>query len=160
MDNKEFKVLFGKIALEHGFIRAFGGWYKQSDECIAILELQKSNYADYYYLNGKILVQGLFDRSYAVNKEQVKSPSAHIGFNETPEFRPIFNFDEQMDDSKRTEELEKLFNIHIIPFTNKGLSKKGILELINYDKVPILSVVKEELKKLIDDKGKTNEVNY
>ncbi len=53
MNSKEFKSLFGKIAKENDFLQAFGGWYKESPECIAILELQKSKYGDYYMLNVK-----------------------------------------------------------------------------------------------------------
>ncbi|WP_371414658.1 DUF4304 domain-containing protein [Flavobacterium sp. 140616W15] len=43
-DSKEFKDLFDSKA--NGFSKAFGGWYKQSTECISILELQKSNFGD------------------------------------------------------------------------------------------------------------------
>jgi len=58
MDNKEFKKVFGDIAKVNGFDRAFGGWFKESSECILVLELQKSNYGDYYYLNIKIFCPG------------------------------------------------------------------------------------------------------
>eukprot|EP01012_Entosiphon_sulcatum_P033915 TRINITY_DN42946_c0_g1_i1.p1 TRINITY_DN42946_c0_g1~~TRINITY_DN42946_c0_g1_i1.p1 ORF type:complete len:161 (+),score=18.46 TRINITY_DN42946_c0_g1_i1:430-912(+) len=159
MNNKEFKVIFGKIAKEYGFLKAYGGWYKQSDECIAILELQKSNYGDYYMLRGKIFVQGSFGSTYTLSKDLIKSSLSDLGFDETPEYRSIFNFDQQIDDTKRIEDLGNLFKCHIVPFSNKGLSKNGIMELINYDKVPVLSVVKEELKKLIDKNGRNNEVD-
>lgn len=68
VNSKEFKSLFGSIAKENGFLQAFGGWYKESSECIAILELQKSKYGDYYMLNIKIFIQGAFDRSYSPTK--------------------------------------------------------------------------------------------
>jgi len=49
MENKEFKKLFDIIARNHGFESAFGGWFKESNECIVVLDLQKSNFGNYYY---------------------------------------------------------------------------------------------------------------
>jgi hypothetical protein len=54
MNSKEFKNVFGELAKINGFLKAFGGWFKESTECIAILELQKSSFGDNYYLNIKI----------------------------------------------------------------------------------------------------------
>jgi len=73
MDNKEFKVLFGIIAKENSFERAFGGWFKESPECIAVLDLQKSNYGNYYQLMFKVYVQGMFGNVYIKSKTLLKN---------------------------------------------------------------------------------------
>ena len=62
MDNTEFKKQFGEIAKASRFDRAFGGWFKESNETIIVLELQKSNFGNYYQLNIKVFIQGFFWR--------------------------------------------------------------------------------------------------
>jgi hypothetical protein len=78
MDSKEFKKVFDDKAKINGFSKAFGGWYKETGECIAILELQKSTFADCFYLNIKIFIQGAFERTYKPNKDLIKSSMGHI----------------------------------------------------------------------------------
>lgn len=145
MDSKEFKTVFGEVAKAHDFKKAFSGWYKESPECIAVLELQKSNFGDYYQLNIKIFIQGVFDRTYLPSKDLIKSSMGHVNFSETKEYKNIFDFDEPMDDSIRKERLEELFQNHIVPFTDKTLSKLGIRELAEKGEIFLLSAIKEEL---------------
>jgi hypothetical protein len=145
MDSKEFKKLFGEVAKAHEFKSAFGGWYKESAECIAVLELQKSNFGDYYQLLIKVFIQGAFESMYAPNKDLIKSSMGHITANETLEYKAVLDFDEPMEDNIRKECLEKLFKNHIVPFTNRALSKAGIKELANKGEVFLLPALKEEL---------------
>jgi hypothetical protein len=145
MDSKEFKKLFGEVAKVNEFKSAFGGWYKESSECITVLELQKSNFGDYYQLLIKVFIQGAFKSTYTPNKELIKSSLGHITANETPEYRAVLDFDEPMEDNIRKERLEKLFINHIVPFTNRALSKAGIKDLANKGEVFLLPAVKEEL---------------
>ncbi len=104
MDSKEFKTVFGEVANTNDFKKAFGGWDKESPECIAILELQKSNFGDYYQLLIKIFIQGAFEKTYIPSKDLIKSSMGHITTNETPEYKAVFDFDEPMED-----EIFKLF---------------------------------------------------
>jgi hypothetical protein len=143
MNSKEFKVKFGEIAKANDFRKAFGGWYKETPECIAILELQKSNFSDSYYINIKIFIQGAFGRIYTPNKVLIKSSMGHI----TNQIRDkdILNFGELMDDEKRLENLVNLFSDLIVPFTNKTLSKSGIREFVEKGIITLLPAIKEEL---------------
>jgi hypothetical protein len=146
MHSKEFKTVFGELAKYSYFKKAFGGWYKESPECIAILELQKSNFGDYYQLLIKIFIQGAFGRTYIPSKDLIKSSMGHITTNETLEYKAIFDFDEPMDDDIRKKGLKELFQNHIIPFTDKTLSKSGIRELADKGEITLLPAVIEELK--------------
>jgi hypothetical protein len=69
MDNKEFKSVFNKIACKHNFEKIFGGWFMESRECILMLELQKSNFCNLYYLNIRLYIQGCFGKQYVKSKE-------------------------------------------------------------------------------------------
>jgi hypothetical protein len=51
-----------------------------------------------------------------------------------------------MDDDIRKKGLKELFQNHIIPFTDKTLSKSGIRELADKGEITLLPAVIEELK--------------
>ncbi len=145
MDSKEFKNIFGDIAKEHNFKKAFSGWYKESPECLSILELQKSNFGNYYQLNIKIFIQGVFGKTYLPVKALIKSSMGHVNSSETNDYKNVFDFDEPTDSSLRIERLKELFKNHIVPFTDKALSKSGIRELVDKGDIFLLPAIKEEL---------------
>jgi len=147
MNSKEFKNLFGEEAKINNFKKGPGGWYKESNECIAVLELQKSNYGDYYMLLMKIFIQGAFDQRYEPNKELMKRSIGHVTGNETEEFRPLFDFDQSMEDEERKVGLKKVFKDLIVPFTDSTLSIAGIKTLVERGEVHGTPAVKEELMK-------------
>lgn len=146
MNSKEFKSLFGSIAKENDFLQAFGGWYKESPECIAVLELQKSKYGDYYMLNIKIFIQGSFDTNYSPTKELIKSPMGDIGKQIVDD---VLSFDKPMSDELRTERLKELFSNTIIPYVSNLMTKANIIDLESKGEIILLSSVKKELEKLM-----------
>ena len=145
MDSKEFKKIFDDIANKNGFEKAFGGWFRESDECINVLDLQKSNFGDYYELNIKIFVQSMFGNTYVKGKDLVKKYTGDIFTRQPDSYKDVFDFDNVMDDSNRKHRLEELFSEFIKPFTDKALSRKGLIELETQEKIFLLPVVKEEL---------------
>ncbi|WP_291276172.1 DUF4304 domain-containing protein [Flavobacterium sp.] len=146
MENKEFKKTFGEIAKKYKFSNAFGGWFKANEECLAILELQKSSFGNNYYLNIKIFIQGAFSRVYTPNKDLIKSPIGHI----TNQIRDnkIFDFDNLLESDKRKIELEEFFKDVIIPFVDKTMSISGVKELEAKGKITLLPAIKIELDKV------------
>jgi len=147
MDSKEFKVVFNEVAKSNDFKKAFGGWYKESAECIAVLELQKSNFGNYYLLNIKIFINGVFGRIYTLSKDLVKSSMGHI--NEQINAKDFLDFDEPIDDNLRIAHLHDSFRDRILPFTDITLSKAGIRKLADDGILSLLPAVKDELEKLI-----------
>ena len=145
MDSKEFKSIFDVVAKRSSFEKAFGGWFRESSECIAVLDLQKSNFGDYYELNIKIFIQGVFGNTYVKGKDLVKKHPGDIFTRQPDNYKDVLDFDAAMEDAKRKERLENLFNEFIVPFTSKALTRLGIKELAEQDKVFLLPAVKEEL---------------
>jgi hypothetical protein len=137
--------MFDKIARRNNFLPAFGAWYKESAECIAILELQKSHFGNYYQLVIKIFIQRLFDKNYTINKDLIKKEVGHVNNGEPQEFRSAFNLDFPLTDIQREEELEKLFLNHINPFMEKSLSITGIKKLEKQGDIILLPAIKMEL---------------
>lgn len=145
MDSKEFKNIFDEIAKSNGFEKAFGGWFRESPECIIVLDLQKSNFGDYYELNIKVFVQGMFGNTYVKGKDLVKKHTGDIFTRQPNNYKNVFDFDTSMDDDKRKQGIEELFSEFIKPFTDKALSRQGLKELEVQEKIFLLPAVKEEL---------------
>lgn len=145
MDKHEFKKMFNEIAKKYSFQYLYGGWFKESDECIFVMDLQKSNYAKVYYLNIKIYIHGLFDDKYKVSKELIN----YVGniFRRQPvEYDDAFNLETSISDSIRREKIEHLFSDFLIPYSEKVLSKARIKELHDKVKIFLLQPVKEYLE--------------
>jgi hypothetical protein len=149
MDNKDFKRIFCEIAKSHGFKSAYGTCYIESTECIFVLELQKSNYSNLYYLNMKTYIQGYFDNIYSKNKDTLKNHYGSMYGRPSKEFLNIFDLDFYMPDAQRIEELNMLFIEFIIPYSKKVLSLEGIKELVSKDKKLFTPLVEEELDRII-----------
>lgn len=148
MDNKELKKVFCAIAKQYGFRTAFGCCYKESSECLLVLELQKSNYSNLFYLNLKTYIQGVFGKKYTPCKECLKKYMGNV-FNRPPsEYSSIFDLENNMSDEKRLRMLHAFFNEFIVPYSEKNLSVAGIRELANTEEILLISTIEEELNRL------------
>lgn len=152
MEPKEYKSIFSKVAKAHGFEYNFSAWFKESDECVVVLDLQRSNYGLYYQLMIKTYIHFVFGSRYQKTKELVKD----IGdtFRSTPpEYKDFFDLEHVKDEADAVEKLNKVFSEFIVPYTNRALNKREILELGKEGLVVLLPAVKKNLLELI---GKGN----
>ncbi|MCW3111004.1 MAG: hypothetical protein JWQ09_5510 [Segetibacter sp.] len=145
MDSKEFKKLFGEIAEKNGFSFEYGGWLKESNECIVVLDLQKSNFGNYYQLNIKIFVQGLLGNTYQKNKHLIKNANGNFDLGEPKQYRPFFSLEEPIEDTERKQKLEELFSNYLMPLANKALTFSGVKELALSNQLPLGPAYKKEL---------------
>ena len=148
MDNKEFKKSFCAIAKQYSFKTAFGCCYKESSECLFVLELQKSNYSNLYYLNLKTYIKGVFGKEYVVHKDYLKKDMGNVFNRQPPQYSSIFDLEVEMSDEKRLELLNTFFYDFIIPYSEKNLSVLRIRELAKTKEILLLPAVKKELDRL------------
>jgi hypothetical protein len=148
MGNKEFKKSFSEIAKLNGFEYDFGGWFKESLECILVLDLQKSNFASSYYMNIKIYVHEMFGNHYIKSKKLVKTDIGDIFRRQPHSYDDVFRLDNHMNENERKSGLDELFNLFILSFASKALSRQGIKQLEGTGEVFILPAVKAQLEKM------------
>jgi len=135
-----------------GFKKAFGHWYKESEEVIVVLNLQKSGYSSLYYLNIKIYIIGIFNFSYEISKRLIINDTGDIFRREPVEYKSIMNLDNEMDDFERVAGIERMFKDFMAPFVDKALTLRGILVLVDENKIFLLPAVKIELEKLLENR--------
>lgn len=150
MDSKEFKKIFLEISKEYGFKSAFGGSYIESDTCIFVLELQKSNFGNYFELNMKIYIQGAFGNKYTPNKDIIKKYMGNIFTRPLPEYHYIWELYNDISDEERKTKLRTFFEEYINPIQEKALTISGIkaLSTEDNDHFFITPAVKSEIKRL------------
>jgi hypothetical protein len=145
MTNNDLKKTFGEIANLYGFKFIFNGWIKESDFSILVLDLQKSKNTDYFDLNIKIYLQGIFEKKYKVNKEIVKNDTGDIFRRQPQEYKSLFWVNENSKISEKKEEILLFFKNFLSPFANKSLDKNGIIQLSTNGDIFLLPAVKEFL---------------
>lgn len=149
MEPKEFKRVFSKVSKAHGFEYNYAAWFKESDDCIVFLDLQRSNYGPYYQLMIKTYIHFVFGTRYQKSKELVKD----VGdtFRSTPtEYKDFFDLERVGDEADLTEKLNKVFSEFIVPYTNRALNRREIVELGKEGIVVLLPAVEKNLLELIE----------
>jgi len=148
MDKKQFISIFGEIAKKHKLESAYGAYFKIFDEIIVVLELQKSNFGNYYYLNIKFFVQGAWGNSFFKSKALAKREMAQVFVRPSEEQLKLFDLDNEIEDELRKEEIEKLFTEFINPIINSAENRKGILKLYDEKKLDLHPPVLDEIRRL------------
>lgn len=144
MSTEKLKSVFAEIAKKNGFDEISSAWFKESGEAIVVLDLQKSNFGNSYYLNIKIYIQGMFGNTYSKTNELI-SNTGDIFRREPKNFEDVFDLNNSIEDTVRATKLESLFKEFLVPLVNKALSKDGLRDLFDGKEIHILPAVKEQL---------------
>ncbi len=144
MEGRELKKEFNNIASSYNFSRKFGGWFKESEETITVLDLQKSKYGNYYDLNIKVYIQDIFGKTYKIDKALVKD-TGDIFRRQPSEYKEVFDLETPINDISRINRIHILFNDFIIPFVEEAATKKGILNIASRKDILLLPAVKKAL---------------
>lgn len=151
MNKSEFKKVFGKFAIDNGFESAFGGWFRESGDCIVAMQLQSSNYSSLFYLNIKVFLQGGFPNYYGeikVCKDLVKK---HVGdyFTRPPaNYDRLFDLENSISDAERELLVEQFFTIYLRDFVESLLSRSGLMTLAKEGAINLTDPVQKEIGRL------------
>ena len=148
---KNLKKMFAVIASMRGFSQLSNFWFIESEECIFIIELLKSSYGNYYYLELKIFIQGVFGKKYTISKELGKTwRDVHIRL--LPEYDIFLDLDTQLSYDDRKQGIESAFNNFVMPFSKKALFLSGICLLWNENQILMSDALRNQVEKLIEAK--------
>jgi hypothetical protein len=146
MDNKQFKAIFNQIASANGFLYKHSAWFKESNDCIVVLSLQKSNYSQLFYLNIKTYLKGVFGRRDTISKDLLKDVG-DIFRRQPKEFEKLFDLESNLSIEERQEGLTAMFESFTNRYTNVMLSKDQIIHehLQGSNEFSLLPAVRKEL---------------
>jgi hypothetical protein len=138
MQNSKIIVdAINSVLKSHGFKKKSNNWYLGKDEVVLLVNLQKSQYGNQFYVNCAVLVKNLSDLEFPQEEK------CHIRFrldsNDTnvPEKRVESLLDLENDlitEEDRTAELQKLITDYALPHLNKCSTLNGITEILSSGK--------------------------
>ncbi|MES2822752.1 MAG: DUF4304 domain-containing protein [Pseudomonadota bacterium] len=151
---KNSKIIIDAInpALKsHGFKKKSSNWYLYKSEVVLVVNLQKSQYGNQFYINCAVLVKALLDLEFPQEEK------CHIRFRldsngtDAPENRVKLLLDLENDsisDEDRKSELKKLITSYVLPHLEKCSTLSGITEMVNSEKFKGWAI-RKNLKDLI-----------
>lgn len=121
MEKIEFKKVLGNSLKQFGFEYVKKAYYCSNDELIVVINTQKSNFDNSFYINYGFLIRELTPEM-DFPKDNVCDVRGRFGFNVNDKVVYDFNFEEST-----AEQLEngivKGVNSIILPILNDGLAK-------------------------------------
>ncbi len=136
MTNLELKKIVDDLLKPCGFRKKGNYWKLETEEIEKIIDLQKSNFSNLYYVNYGYNLKNL-------NYDEVRT---HI-FNGIAQ-NEVFDLENNINQKIRIEKIQKIFKDELIPNVNQINTESDIIELLkkqpNLNQVPIK--VKEYLK--------------
>ena len=149
METATFRRTVDALAQHIGFSRIKSVWFRVGAETIIGLELQRSGYGGrQYYLNVKVWIQGINNRTYTVS-ELSSRDSGHVFRREPREFSAVLDLESSLDDATREGKLEELFRVFVQPVADALSTRAGIWLSAQSDPplVLLLPRVKEHLQR-------------
>lgn len=146
MEASEFKAVLGDVAKAHGFAAAHGGWYRETPAALFVLNLQKSNFGNYFELNLKLFLGQGAPSTAADFKKLVKRLSGDIFRRQPEEYREVFDLDAAITAADRRNRLERMFTELIDRIASAAASPFGILRLRDEGVVYLLPMAEARLK--------------
>lgn len=127
MDKELFKKIVYSVMKENGFRRKGNSWYKTTEECIVLLNLQHSMWSSYYFVNLACFLRKQ-DESISYPQEHrcpIRSRIPRFGANEE-DYDQITDLENDMTNSEREKSIMNLLNNYCIPTLNELSSIEGI----------------------------------
>lgn len=151
VDSKLVKEALGAPLVEAGFKKKSDSWYWRNDEIVLLVNLQKSQYGDQYYVNCGVALKSLG----AV--EFPKEHHCHIRFRltavvsdeERKGIEAVFDLEnDSLSDHQRKDEIPRLIRDIALPILNGCSSRDGITEALRSGKLA-KAMVHKQFKDLI-----------
>lgn len=150
-DSTLVKEALGAPLIEGGFKRKSDSWYWRNDEVILLVNLQKSQYGDQYYVNCGVALKSLG----AV--EFPKEHHCHIRFRltsvvaeeEKKDIESVFDLENgSLSDQQRKDEISRLIRDIVLPIFKECSTRNGIAETIKAGRLA-KAMVHKQVKDLI-----------
>ena len=116
-----------------GFKEKPGSWYWNNDEVVLLVNLQKSQYGDQYYLNGGIALKSLGAAAFPLERHCTIRfrLTAVVSEEERKEIESVFDLEnESLPDTYRKEAISRLVADVMLPVIKGCLSESDIAETV------------------------------
>lgn len=137
-DKTQFKKSFGNTLSSHQFQKKGQSWYLRGTDCIVVLNLQKADFSDMYYVNFGVWLNVLGEEKWPQeNHCHVRSRLERL----FPTNRELI-FDACTIDSRTNAlgEFTNFLRLEVIPFCESCQTTKGLKQNIETGRIPLHNV--------------------
>lgn len=154
MDKKQLKKLFGKTLELHGLRRSGTTWYLESEEAVAVVNLQSSNFGEQYFINLASWLKCFGEeKNPKENKCPIRIRLTSAFPTERGKIESVFDLEHiSLSDVEREKEAETIVSNCLIPFLEKLATLTGIRQLYKEGKLR-KGLVHLKVKELFNDAG-------
>jgi hypothetical protein len=124
------KDTLGAVLKEVGFRRKGSDWFLDTDDAVLVVNLQKSNFGDQYYVNLAIWLRALGDAT--MPKEQQCHVRTRVTALDLDRQRywetEVFNLEADLPDAERGTLIRSLMETKVLPFLLRCGTLSGLKE--------------------------------
>jgi hypothetical protein len=140
---------YDRFGQENGFEKKSGSWYRQGEEAIGTVNLQKSQYGPQYYLNVGFWLRELGDERHPKLTDWHISARIEDLVPEVEErIGQLLDLEHPMPDDERSTELVALLNDRLLPLLERGSTVAG-LRSMRADETFIAAVIRVPAQELL-----------
>jgi hypothetical protein len=124
------QTTFDERATGGGFMKRSGSWYRRQEDTIAVLQLQKSQYGDQYFVNVALWLLSLADAEHP--KEQtchLRSRLSRLLPDEETKLSALLDLESSMPDDDRSAGLGEILVTRLLPLLDLCSTMGGIRSL-------------------------------
>jgi hypothetical protein len=123
-----------RLALEavlsgEGFSRRGDSWYRRSDEVVEVVNLQKSQYGNQYYINYALWLTALGDATFPKEEKCHIRMRVDITMTDAEQFACLLDLETDMPADERRITIAALLTSKFKPFADRCRSLAGLREL-------------------------------
>jgi len=125
IEKEKFKQMFGKVFADSGFAKKGQSWFLRGRDAIVVVNLQKSDFADKFYVNIGIWLRALGESEFPAENHchiQVRLANLFSGQVSLIDKACSLEFAEQSD----VDELQTILRERLVPFCQHSLTLDGL----------------------------------
>jgi len=133
MDKKEFIKIFNNELKKHKFIKKGYSWYLFEEKVIKVVNLQKSQYSNLYYVNLCVFFKDLEKTDFPKEEHcHIRTRLDNYIIQSDIDYNHLFDLEiKDISYEYYEEELKKCITVNILPQLNIIQNKEGILSIIS-----------------------------
>ncbi|MDB6080861.1 MAG: hypothetical protein JWO53_133, partial [Chlamydiia bacterium] len=93
-------------------------------------------------------IQGAFGKQYVKGPDLIKKNRDRLFRGHPNEYDDAFDLESTVSDQERRKKLEELFVDFLVPFCEKALNRKGIIELGDKKQIFLYSTMREQIQSI------------
>ncbi len=110
-----------------GFKRRSRTWYRAAPVGLLVVNVQKSNWGQQFYVNFGVYVRALGDEAFPpIHHCHFYARAASLDREQQPHWEAVMDLEKPMDDALRREEFTNLLTARVLPFLDRLTTTEGL----------------------------------